>query len=163
MSVIPLGEKDYSDGRTKQAFKDECDINKILQKAQKAGSLSHLQRHGAVYGDYADVPDLLTAHDRLKQGRKIYEELPSELRREFHDMFEFFEYVNNPANAGDLRRLLPQLAEPGRQNPAVRRSSASEANPAVSSAPSGPAEGSASSSAPAAAESATAEPASSTT
>ena len=42
-------------GRTKQSFKDSCDINRILQKAQKAGSLSHWQKHGAFYADLADL------------------------------------------------------------------------------------------------------------
>lgn len=142
MSMMYVGDKDYSDGRTKQSFKDETDINKILKKAQRAGTLSHLQRHGAVYGDFSDVPDLLTAHERLKNGQAIYDELPSELRREFPDMFQFFEFVNDPANGGvdpetgrsKLQEILPDLARPGRQNPAVRRSAATEANPAISSA-----------------------------
>ena len=130
----------YGDGRTKQAFKDETDINQILRKAQREGGISHLIRHGAQYGDFSDVPDLLTAHERITQGHKIFDDLPSELRREFdNDMFKFFEYVNDPANAGDLAEKLPGLAEPGRQIPAVRRSAASEANPVVSSAPEDPA------------------------
>ena len=28
-------EPKYNDGRTKQAFKDQCDINKMLKKAQQ--------------------------------------------------------------------------------------------------------------------------------
>ena len=135
MSMIPLGDKDYSDGRTKQSFKDETDINKILRKAQKAGTLSHLQRHGAVYADFSDVPDLLTAHNRIKQGQEMFSELPSEVKKEFgNDMFAFFEYVNDPANAGNLAEKLPELAQPGRQRPSVRRSAATEANPAMRSA-----------------------------
>lgn len=124
----------YGDGRTKQAFKDQTDINKILQKAQQVGSLSHLVRHGAHYGDYSDVPDLLEAHKRLKGGQAIFDELPSELRREFPDQFAFFSFVNDPANADRLKELLPQLAQPGRQLRAVRRSAATEAHPAMSSA-----------------------------
>lgn len=135
MSIgAPIPPKDYSDGRTKQAFKDETDINKLIRKAQKAGSLSHLLKHGATYGDFSDVPDLLTAHERIKAGQLIYDELPSELRREFPNMFDFFEYVNDPANANRLQEVLPKLAEPGRQIPAVVRSAATEANPAVASA-----------------------------
>ena len=82
----------YGDGRTKQSFADSTDINKILKKAQKVGSLSHLVRHGAFFGDFSDVPDLLKAHERLKTGQKIYNDLPSELRREFPDQFAFFSF-----------------------------------------------------------------------
>lgn len=157
MSMIERKPLDYSDGRTKQAFKDHTDINKILQKAQRVGSLSHFMKHGAVYGDFSDVPDLLTAHERLARGEKIYNDLPSELRREFKDQFEFFSYVNDPANVPRLKELLPALAAPGRQRPAVVRSAATEANPAVASAPSAPAAPPAQPSAPSSA------PASSTT
>lgn len=135
MSMIPIEVKDYSDGRTKQAFKNETDVNKLLQKAQKAGTLSHLQRHGAVYGDFSDVPDLLSAHERIRKGQEIFDELPSEVRGEFdNDMYKFFVYVNDPANKDVLAEKLPDLAEPGRQNPSVRRSAATEADPAMRSA-----------------------------
>ena len=131
---------DYSDGRTKQGFKDQTDINVILKKAQRTGSLSHLQKHGAHYADYSDVPDLLEAHRRIKAGQAVFEELPSALRSEFgNDQFEFFKFVNDPANSDRLGELLPQLAEPGQQLPAVRRSAATEANPALTSAETPPA------------------------
>lgn len=146
MGMLPIEEKDYSDGRTKQAFKDDADVNKILLKAQREGTISHLQRHGAMYGDFSDVPDLLTAHERLSAGQKIYDDLPSELRKEFPTQFDFFAYVNDPANMEPVdpaditkgvrlkSKLLETLAQPGRQVPAVRRSAATEANPAVESA-----------------------------
>ena len=135
MSMIPIEAKDYSDGRTVQAYKEATDINKILQKAQREGTLSHLQRHGAQYADFSDVPDLLTAYERIERGKSVFSELPSEVRSEFgNDMFKFFEFVNDPANAGRLQEVLPKLAEPGRQNPSVRRSAATEANPAIESA-----------------------------
>ena len=131
-----FGARDYSDGRTKQAFKDQCDINKILKKAQKVGSLSHLEKHGAYYADVSDVDDLLTAHARIDRAGEVFAELPSEVRKEFNNNWaDFFRYVNDPANAGNLRELLPGLAEPGFQTPAVRRSADTEANPAMSSTP----------------------------
>lgn len=126
----------YGDGRTKQSFKDETDINKLLARAAKGDSLSHLQKHGAEYGDFSDVDDLLSAHERLSRGVEIFAELPSAVRREFHnDMGAFFNFVNDPANAGKLRERLPELAKPGVQLPAVLRSVMSEANPALASTP----------------------------
>lgn len=135
MSQHPQEVPDYSDGRTKQSFKDSTDINKILKRAQKTGTISHLLKHGASYGDFSDVPDLLEAHRRIERGQKIFDDLPSELRREFQDPFKFFAYVNDPANKERLKTLLPQLAAPGTQLPAVQRSAATEANPALASAP----------------------------
>lgn len=115
MSMIPIKAKKYDDGRTKQSFKDETDINKILSRAQKTGTISHLAKHQAVYGDFAEF-DFLQAQLNLTRGREIFDELPSELRREFNQSpAEFFEFVNKPENADRLGEILPELAQPGRQ------------------------------------------------
>ncbi len=111
-----LKQPTYKDGRTKQAFKDETDINKILHRAQKAGTLSHLQKYEGTYGDFGDF-DFFESNLQLTKGREIFDALPSELRTEFHQSpAEFFEYVNDPKNINELRKKLPGLAQPGRQN-----------------------------------------------
>jgi len=125
MSMQTIGKHDkngrliqpkYTDGRTKQAFKDETDINKILFRAQKSGTISHLAKHEANYSDFADF-DFFEATIQLTRGREIFDELPSEIRSEFNQSpAAFFDYVNDPANVDDLRKKLPGLAKPGRQN-----------------------------------------------
>jgi len=106
----------YPDGRTKQAFKDETDINKILFRAQKAGVMSHLEKYQGSYGDFADY-DFFEETMKMTKGREVFDALPSELRTEFNQSpAEFFDYVNDPANIDDLRKRLPGLAMPGRQN-----------------------------------------------
>ncbi len=111
-----LKQPTYKDGRTKQSFKDETDINKLLHRAQKAGTLSHLQKYEGTYGDFAEF-DFFEANLQLTKGREVFDALPSEIRTEFHQSpAEFFNYVNDPANADELRKKLPGLAQPGRQN-----------------------------------------------
>lgn len=136
MSFLPVKKIDYSDGRTKQSFKDSTDINQILTKMQKAGTLSHLEQYGGEYGDFSGY-DFHTNMIMLAKGRELFEALPAEIRKEFEqDVGEFFDYVNDPANKERLPELLPGLAEPGRQrqvlNPAV--------DPAPDEAPVPPAE-----------------------
>lgn len=115
MSMIEQAELDYSDGRTKQSFKDSTDINKILARAWREGSLSHLEKYQGVYADFSDF-DFLEAQNALVRGRQIFSELPSELRKEFNqNPAEFFEFVNNPENEGKLGDIFPELAKPGRQ------------------------------------------------
>lgn len=116
MGMLPQEKLVYDDGLTKQSFADETDINKLLQRAQKTGTLSHLEKFEGQYGDFSDF-DFFENQLTLVRGREMFDELPSELRREFQNQpGEFFAYVNNPANAGRLRELLPALAEPGRQH-----------------------------------------------
>ncbi len=113
-----LGTKDavFNDGRTKQSFRDETDINQILKRAQKSGTISHMTKFQPRYGDFSNF-DFLEAQVMLAKGGTIFDELPVELRREFNQSpAEFFDYVNDPANKERLAELLPALAEPGRQN-----------------------------------------------
>ena len=123
MSQMPTFKSDsYTDGRTKQAFKDTTDINKLLAKAQKGEAISHLAKHGAMYGDFTDIDDLLTAQTRLKKGEEIFNKLPGEVRREFNQSpAEFFNFVNDPKNVDDLENLLPSLAQRGDQRVHPRR------------------------------------------
>lgn len=121
MSMIKRDPIVYDDGRTKQSFKDSTDINKILKQAQKQGSLDHLTKHGATYGDFADF-DFFEAQNQLAKAREIFDELPSEVRKEFgNDPGRFFEYANKPEHVGRLAELLPSIAEPGLQTPVVNR------------------------------------------
>lgn len=136
MSYMPTFKSDkYEDGRTKQAFKDETDVNRLLAKAKVAGGLSHIEKHGAYYGDFQDF-DLLDAATKLSRARSIFEELPGELQREFHHSpAEFFEFVATKPEA-ELGKVFPELAEPGRQYPDVKtREAAIEAAAAAPTAP----------------------------
>ncbi len=105
----------YTDGRTKQCFKNECDIEKIMARADKAGTISHLEKFEGVYADYSDF-DFFEQTTKLTAGNEIFAELPAEIRREFNQSpAEFFAYANNPENVDKLRQLLPALAAPGTQ------------------------------------------------
>lgn len=138
MKDSDFGPRKYErPGRTKQSFKDSCDVNKILTKMQKAGTLSHLEQHGAEYGDFSDF-DFQTAMNRLARGKTLFERLPAEVKREFNqDPGKFFEFVNRPENIGRLQKVLPKLAEPGRQNTVNPRVDPAPGEGAVTAEPSG--------------------------
>jgi len=136
MSFIPKKPRTYEDGRTKQAFKDSTDINRLLGRAAKAGTLSHLEQFGGRYGDFADY-DFQEHQNMLAEASSLFERLPSEVRREFQQSpADFFEFVNTHTPE-ELREKLPQLAEPGNQmldlNPRTANAVASE--PTASESP----------------------------
>lgn len=112
--------KDYSsDGRTKQAFRDETDINSILAKFQVSGIISHMAKYEAQYGDYAEF-DFLDTQNFINTGLDMFAALPSEVRREFdQDPDKFFQFVNDPANNQRVNELLPGIANPGDYFPDV--------------------------------------------
>ena len=128
MSMLPIKAKKYDDGRTKQSFKDSTDINKLLAKAQREGSIAHLNKYpSAVYGEFTGV-DLLGAFQQVERAKAIFADLPSEVRKEFQgDAFKFAEYASNPDNIDRLDELIPAIAKPGRYFPDVRGSTPPDA------------------------------------
>lgn len=155
MSFLPTGNPDYEgfrkskspkvkarECRTKQAFKDSTDINKLLVKGAREGTLSHLQKYQGQYGDFSDF-DFQGAQNQLAQASTMFEELPAEVRREFGQSPEaFFKFVNDPENMDKLAEKVPALAKAGTQLPNVNRSSPAtpdaNASPEGSETPSGP-------------------------
>lgn len=128
MSMIRREPKVYGESRTSQSFKDQCDINKIIARAARAGTLSHLEQFGGRYGDFADF-DFQEAQNKIAQAKSIFHALPGELRREFgNDPGRFLSFVNDPQNADRLPELLTPLAEPGRQMPSPHRRAESPSN-----------------------------------
>lgn len=114
MSILGTQQpKEYKDGRTKQSFKDEADVNWIVKKHARMGTLSHLEQWGGQYGDLAGF-DFQEAQNQLAKASSMFEQLPSETRNRFSNSPErFFEFVNNPENQDQLAEKLPELAKPG--------------------------------------------------
>jgi phage internal scaffolding protein len=98
--------KDFSgeETRTKQSFKDECDINRIMHKFQKTGQLNHLAKYGPTYGDASSV-DLLDAMTTLANAQTMYDDLPSSVRKKFHGPAEFLAFVEDEKNAEEMVKL----------------------------------------------------------
>ncbi len=131
----------YKDGRTKQSFKDETDINRLLARANKTGTISHLTKYEARYGDFANF-DFFESQIMLAKGREIFDALPAEIRSEFgQSQAAFFNYVNDPENKDRLGKLLPQLAEPGKQMIDLRPEASTADAEAVDTAKNKPEEG----------------------
>ncbi len=101
-------------GRTKQSQKDECDINKLLERYQRDASLGHLEKYQGVYGNYADY-DFENHVTKIAEMNTIFEQLPAEVKRDFgQSTNKFFEFVTNPENENRLAELLPEIANQGR-------------------------------------------------
>ncbi|WNK13768.1 MAG: internal scaffolding protein [Microvirus sp.] len=95
------------DGRTKQSFKDECDINRIMGRYLSTGILpEHLTRALAQYVDCTSV-DFQEAQLVVAGAKSLFAELPSAVRSRFHhSAAAFLEFAENPVNG-------PELAEMG--------------------------------------------------
>ncbi len=133
LAVVP--QPVYNDGRTKQAYADECDINKIMARFAVTNTITHLNKHEGQYADFSDF-DFHKQTNMLTRGREIFDDLPAEVRREFaQSPAAFFAYVNDPKNVNNLHEKIPGLAKPGDQLLQVKPLNADEAARAAASEP----------------------------
>jgi len=89
---------DPDTNRTKQAMKDECDINVIMAKYLKTGIINHVASYQGDYGDY-DAIDFQEAQEILMAGQQMFGQLPAAVRKEFqNDPAQFMSFCSNPEN-----------------------------------------------------------------
>lgn len=93
------------ESRTKQSFKDDCDITKIIKKYDKTGILTHINQTEAQYGDLVGA-DFQTAQDIVAHAKTAFAMLPSEVRKQFHnDPAMFLDFADNPDNAETMLEM----------------------------------------------------------
>ncbi len=92
--------------RTKQASKDECDINKILKSAaQNGGVISHLKEK-RLMGDFTQHPDYHEAMNYIAEANSSFQDLPAHVRAEFeNDPAKFLTFAEDPENLEAMREL----------------------------------------------------------
>lgn len=91
---------------TKQSFKNECDINNLLNKYQKTGLLEHVSVHKGDYSDLSYVQDYHTSLNQLNNAQETFNSLPSSLRKKFdNDPRQFVEFVLDPNNKDEIHAL----------------------------------------------------------
>lgn len=96
-----------SQSRTRQSFKDECDVNKIMAKFEKTALVDHVNERQGQYGDFTNLPS--SFHEAIEQVRAanaMFLTLPSKVRKKFgNDPGVFLEFVSDPDNAEGMREL----------------------------------------------------------
>lgn len=97
-------------GRTKQAFKAECDINTIMARYLKTGLLEHVRTDAARFLDVTGA-DFMEAQTFVAEAHSMFHSLPSHIRTKFeNNPAEFFKFMENPANAQEAIALGLQTA-----------------------------------------------------
>lgn len=99
---------------TKQSFRDDTDVNKIMSKFQRTGILSHVNKYSGMYGEIPAL-DFQEAQNLIIRARQMFADLPSAIRSRFKDPGEFLEFVQDPKNQPQLEEL--GLAAPAPSGP----------------------------------------------
>lgn len=87
---------------TKQSFKDETDINQIMEKFQKTGAIEHRNEHQPQYG-FATEQNFQDAMNLVTEAQNMFDDLPSSIRAKFHnDPGSFLDFVQDPDNLSEM-------------------------------------------------------------
>lgn len=85
------------ESRTKQSFKDDCDVNLIVKRHASTGAFSHLNPRMPAYGDFSGATELNTAMDLCSQALADFNDLPAAVRQACNnDPVVFLQEVNDP-------------------------------------------------------------------
>ena len=110
---------------TQQHFKDECDINVILERFNVTGQLPTNVRQ-PISGDFIEAMDYKTAMDAIIDAQNSFAQMPAKLREQFDNdpgkFIEFFEREENRERAIELGLIQgpkePDAPAPAPQTPA---------------------------------------------
>lgn len=119
--------------RTKQSMKKETDINFIVDKYQKTGTLEHLKNYEGTYGEFVEI-DFHQAMNTITKANEMFETLPSNIRAKFeNDPGAFLEFATTKENhlaMVELGLAYPLPHEPV-EEPVVAPEPALEPDPTV--------------------------------
>lgn len=95
--------------KTKQSFTNECDINKIMAKANKTGMLvdvGAINSRMAVFADVSSIGDYREVVTKIAAANAAFENLPGEVKQRFGNdpaaLLLFLQDENNLAEAVTL-------------------------------------------------------------
>lgn len=101
-------------GRTKQEFKDECDLNVLMKRYEKTGVLPNGRMSQPRYVDAFDLPSYQESLQIMADAERAFMSLPARVRAEFeNDAEKFVAFAQDEANVEKLREWgLAKPAEP---------------------------------------------------
>lgn len=120
--------------RTKQSFKDECDINLMIARWRRSGEISHLGGARGHYGDFSDATDYQDAVNAVQDAQASFMELSSEIRsRMNNDPAQLMLFLSDPNNIDEAEELglvekrpQPPTPTPGPKPPETTKADSSE-------------------------------------
>lgn len=116
---------------TKQAFREECDINTIMGRYLATGELPDVAQRAPQYMDATGF-DFQEMQNQVVFAKNLFMELPAKLRERFaNDPAEFIEYCRDPENRGEMQKL--GLLKPPANAPESTNEAPSIPNPQSSS------------------------------
>lgn len=105
------------EGRTRQEFKNQCDINRIIDKFTITGVLPFAGSENlGIYADVSELPDFKSSLEFVIHAKESFEKLNVNVRKRFHnspqELLDFLKDPENKAEARKLGLLKPEIKPP---------------------------------------------------
>lgn len=117
---------------TKQEYKQETDINFIINRFKQTGELPPVTRP-PLYADVSNIPDFHAMHEKVRLAQESFNALPADLRAKFHnDPHEMLEWAKDPknyenaVNTGILQKPEEKIGQNSPKNDKIEVSSTSK-------------------------------------
>lgn len=94
-------------GKTKQCFKDECDIHTIMERYKRTGVLPMMQSEVQKdYGDFSNVPDYREALQTVINAREAFSSLDAKTRARFgNDPALMLDFCQDEGNYDEMVKM----------------------------------------------------------
>lgn len=92
---------------TQQSAKDECDINKIIERLKRGADIPMSNYAPPKYGDFTKIPtDLRECLNEVRQADELFMSLDANIRRRFdNDPVLLLDFLNDPKNRDEAIAL----------------------------------------------------------
>jgi len=91
------------DGMTHQSFKDECDINSILNSWNKTGELGHVNTYEGSYLDLTHVHDYQKSLELVMNAENAFADLDAKIRAKFdNDPAKLLAFIHSPNTTREM-------------------------------------------------------------
>jgi len=105
---LPSTVFDHTKGRTQQHFKEECDINTIVRRFLRTGTVpaDMVKTRLGTFLDTTAFGDFQTAQQTVIEARNAFMTLPADTRAKFNNNpGELVDWINDPNNKDEAIRL----------------------------------------------------------
>lgn len=93
-------------GRTKQAFRDQVNINKIIERNRKTGMLDFVTSKQPFYGDVSEIGSYQESLNVVMKAQELFAGMSASVRRRFqNDPLEMIEFLKDEKNREEAIEL----------------------------------------------------------
>lgn len=97
---------EFGESLTKQAFKDQVNVNRIIAKYQKGQMVTHLNSKEPFYGDVSEIASYQKSLDIVMQAQELFMGMSSQVREKFqNDPAKMIAFLKDKKNHEEAVKL----------------------------------------------------------